>query len=137
MSSLQTSESGERWIGLTLPLAERVPFALSMPNDKNTGDVVRVGAGHERSRYPRYARDVVTLRLFAQAREAAGTARDTVPGSTVAEVVETARHKYGERFAAVLPMCQIWLNGEEVPPSTPVSDKDEVAVLPPVSGGCR
>ena len=85
----------------------------------------------------RYARDVVTLRLFAQAREAAGTARDTVPGSTVAEVVETARHKYGERFAAVLPMCRIWLNGEEVPPSTPVSDKDEVAVLPPVSGGCR
>jgi molybdopterin converting factor small subunit len=27
------------------------------------------------------------------------------------------------------------VNGEAVPTSTPVSDKDEVAVLPPVSGG--
>ena len=104
-----------------------------MSNDENSGD----GVGHERSRYPRYARDVVTLRLFAQAREAAGTSRDTVSGSTVAEVVEEASRKYGERFVTVLPMCRIWLNGEEVHPSTAVSDKDEVAVLPPVSGGLR
>jgi molybdopterin converting factor small subunit len=27
------------------------------------------------------------------------------------------------------------VNGEEVPRDHPVSDKDEVAVLPPVSGG--
>jgi MoaD family protein len=80
---------------------------------------------------------VVTLRLFAQAREAAGTSRDVVSGSTVADVVDAARQKYGERFAAILPTCRIWLNGEEVHPSTAVSDKDEVAVLPPVSGGCR
>ena len=137
MTGLEASECGEWRVGLTLPLTECVPFTLSVSNDENTGDVVRVGAGHERSRYPRYARDVVTLRLFAQARDAAGTSRDTVVGSTVAEVVETARLKYGERFAAVLPTCRIWLNGEEVHPSTAVSDNDEVAVLPPVSGGCR
>lgn len=137
LSSLQPSERGERGIGLTLPFPECVPFALPVTNDEDSGDVVRVDTGHERSRYPRYARDVVTLRLFAQAREAAGTARDVVSGSTVAEVVEAARQKYGERFVAILPTCRIWLNGEEVHPSTAVSDNDEVAVLPPVSGGCR
>lgn len=137
LPGLQSSERGERRIGLPLPLTESVPFALTVTNDENSGDVVRVGGGHERSRYPRYARDVVTLRLFAQAREAAGTSRDVVSGSTVADVVDAARQKYGERFAAILPTCRIWLNGEEVHPSTAVSDKDEVAVLPPVSGGCR
>jgi molybdopterin converting factor small subunit len=80
---------------------------------------------------------VVTLRLFAQAREAAGTSRDQIPGSTVEEVVRAAGRKYGDRFTALLPSCRVWLNGEEVPPTTPVTDKDEVAVLPPVSGGCR
>lgn len=134
---MQTSERRERRIGLTLPLAECVPFALSVAHDQDTRDDSGGGAGHDRSRYPRYARPVVTLRLFAQAREVAGTSRDTLPGSTVEEVVSAACRKYGERFVQLLPTCRVWLNGEEVPPSTAVTDKDEVAVLPPVSGGCR
>jgi len=32
-------------------------------------------------------------------------------------------------------MSKVWVNGEEVPLSHPVGDNDEVAVLPPVSGG--
>ncbi|MFM8648701.1 MAG: MoaD/ThiS family protein [Actinomycetota bacterium] len=80
---------------------------------------------------------MATLRLFAQAREAAGTGRDSVPGSTVDEVVANATARYGTRFAELLPTCRIWLNGEAVHPSASVTDKDEVAVLPPVSGGCR
>jgi molybdopterin synthase sulfur carrier subunit len=145
LASLQTTEGGERRVGLPLPFAESIPFTLSVTHDENTGDVasgvtsdvVRVGGGHGRSRYPRYARPVVTLRLFAQAREAAGTSRDEMPGSTVEEVVRAAGEKYGDRFTSLLPTCRVWLNGEEVPPTTPVTDKDEVAVLPPVSGGCR
>ena len=42
-----------------------------------------------------------TLRLFASAREAAGTARDQVPGTTVAEVLDAACERYGEGFAAI------------------------------------
>ena len=133
LSCLQSTECRERGIGLSLPPADGIPFALSVSYDENSGD----GVGHDRSRYPRYASDVVTLRLFAQAREVAGTSRDSIPGSTVAEVVEAARQKYGERFSALLPTCRVWLNGEEVAPSTTVADDDEVAVLPPVSGGCR
>ena len=75
------------------------------------------------------------LRLFAAAREAAGTGRDVVPGATVDEVVAEAARRYGEAFAAVLPVCRIWLNGDTADGDTPVGDDDEVAVLPPVSGG--
>ena len=46
-----------------------------------------------------------------------------------------ARRRFGPRFEAVLGSCTIWLNGEECHPQTRVADADEVAVLPPVSGG--
>ena len=76
------------------------------------------------------------LRLFAAAREAAGTARDDVPGATVGEVLAAARSRYGDRFGAVLDGSRVWVNGEPASPTDAVADRDEVAVLPPVSGGC-
>lgn len=75
------------------------------------------------------------LRLFASAREVAGTAHDVVPGTTVDEVLSAAVSRFGSDFATVLDTCRVWLNGEQVIGSTPVTDRDEVAVLPPVSGG--
>ena len=78
---------------------------------------------------------MVVLRLFAQAREAAGRARDTVDGATVDEVLAAARARYGEEFAALLPTCRVWVNGEPAHRADPVTADDEVAVLPPVSGG--
>ena len=75
------------------------------------------------------------LRLFAQAREAAGTGTATFPGSSVDEVIQAAITEYGDTFAAVVNMSKVWVNGEEVPRAHAVTDKDEVAVLPPVSGG--
>jgi sulfur-carrier protein len=78
---------------------------------------------------------VAVLRLFASAREAAGTGRDEVAGATVGEVLDAARSRYGETFAAVLGSCRVWVNGEPAAPDVPVGATDEVAVLPPVSGG--
>lgn len=80
---------------------------------------------------------VVALRLFAGAREAAGTGHDDLPGSTVAEVLDAARQRYGAPFTEVVEHCQIWRNGEPTDGDDPVDDGDEIAVLPPVSGGCR
>jgi molybdopterin synthase sulfur carrier subunit len=80
---------------------------------------------------------VATLRLFAAAREAAGTGRDTVPGATVGAVLEEATRRYGDDFAAVLVSSRVWRNGEPAEAGDSVADADEVAVLPPVSGGCR
>ncbi len=78
---------------------------------------------------------VPVLRLFAAAREAAGTGRDTVPGSTVGEVLAGARHRYGQSFAAVVAASRVWVNGRPALEDDPVGEADEVAVLPPVSGG--
>jgi molybdopterin converting factor small subunit len=78
---------------------------------------------------------VAVLRLFAGAREAAGTGRDDVPGATVGEVLDAARARYGTDFGELLEHCAVWCNGEPCEPDRPVLDSDEVAVLPPVSGG--
>lgn len=78
---------------------------------------------------------VPTIRLFASAREAAGKGTDVVDGATVREVLTAAELRYGERFAAVLGSCRVWVNGEDISIDAPVGPQDEVAVLPPVSGG--
>jgi molybdopterin synthase sulfur carrier subunit len=78
---------------------------------------------------------VATLRLFAQAREAAGTSSDEIDAPTVAAVIDVARERYGAAFDVLVGTCQIWLNGEPADGDQPVGARDEVAVLPPVSGG--
>jgi molybdopterin converting factor small subunit len=75
------------------------------------------------------------LRLFAILREAAGTGSAEVPGETVAEVVANATARFGPNFARALLTAQTWVNGERAGPATPVHDDDEVALIPPVSGG--
>ena len=82
-----------------------------------------------------YADSVPILRVFAAAREAVGASTVEVEGTTVGEVLDMAVATYGSSFADVLAQSKVWVNGEEVPRSQRVSDKDEVAVLPPVSGG--
>jgi molybdopterin synthase sulfur carrier subunit len=77
----------------------------------------------------------VTLRLFASARVAAGTGHQELSGATVAEVLDAARRCFGAGFAEVLSTSKVWRNGEPVEGPEPVLDGDEVAVLPPVSGG--
>ncbi len=76
-----------------------------------------------------------TIRLFAGAREAAGTDRDTIDGATVQAVLDGAVERYGAAFAGLLGSCRVWVNGEPASPDDAVDDADEVAVLPPVSGG--
>jgi molybdopterin converting factor small subunit len=76
------------------------------------------------------------LRLFGPARETAGTSELLVCGNDVAAVVAHARARFGEPFSIVLDGSRIWVNGEEASPDTRVGDNDEVAVIPPVSGGC-
>ncbi|HEX5268815.1 MAG TPA: MoaD/ThiS family protein [Acidimicrobiales bacterium] len=75
------------------------------------------------------------LRLFAAARQAAGTTSDTIPGRTVGDVLDAAVTRYGSELAAVIENARVWLNGDPADRGDPVRDDDEVAVLPPVSGG--
>ena len=78
---------------------------------------------------------MAVLRLFASAREAAGTQRATIDAPTVGAVLDEARVRFGEGFAAVLDSSRVWRNGEPTGLDEPVGPDDEVAVLPPVSGG--
>lgn len=78
---------------------------------------------------------VAKVRLFASAREAAGTGTDVIDAVTVADVLQVARDRYGDRFIEVLATCRIWVNGDDVEPDAPIGPNDELAVLPPVSGG--
>ena len=78
---------------------------------------------------------MVTLRLFASAREAAGTGRDCYEADTVGDVLHQAAQRYGDIFEAVLAISRVWLNGDATDEAAPVRAGDEVAVLPPVSGG--
>ena len=75
--------------------------------------------------------------MFAQAREAAGRADDTFEAATLGELLAAAGSVYGAPFRAVLPTARVWVNGDEpeLGDDTPLDDGDEVAVIPPVSGG--
>jgi MoaD family protein len=80
----------------------------------------------------------VRLRMFARAREAAGTGKaDIDAGVTLRRALDDACARYGADFAAVLERSRVWVNGDEpvAGDATVLVDGDEVAVLPPVSGG--
>ena len=79
----------------------------------------------------------VTVRLFARLRELAGRGeieRDVPPGATVRSVWETliAEHPAIAPYAASMS-CAV--NADYARMTTAVKDGDEVAFLPPVSGG--
>ena len=78
---------------------------------------------------------MATLRLFGPARDAAGISRVALSGKRVCDVIAVAEAQFGEEFSRIVAISNIWLNGESADPDAPVNDGDEVAVLPPVSGG--
>ncbi|HJP16153.1 MAG TPA: MoaD/ThiS family protein [Acidimicrobiales bacterium] len=78
---------------------------------------------------------MAVLRLFASIRVAAGTGKTVIPGDTVGEIIDAANKSFGQTFTDLLPVCRIWVNGEQAELNTPVVEDDEVAILPPISGG--
>lgn len=78
----------------------------------------------------------VTVRLFAGIREALGVAvvqRTCPEGATVGELWQ----QFQKEVPALLPQGRIALavNCEYVTPDTELHEGDEVAFIPPVSGG--
>lgn len=78
---------------------------------------------------------MATLRLFANLRETAGTNSVAIEGTTVGAVLDEAASRFGERFGEGLKTAQLWVNGEPADRATSVASGDEIAVIPPVSGG--
>src|SRR5215831_8521135 len=79
----------------------------------------------------------VDVRLFAALRELAGASHVEAVGRTAGEVADALSSRYGERFAAIAAVSSFVVNGDRAERGTPIADDDEVAILPPVSGGAR
>jgi molybdopterin synthase sulfur carrier subunit len=79
--------------------------------------------------------ELALVLFFGPAREAAGTGRSVVPGASLEEVVAGIRSRFGPALDELLSVSRVWLNGAPADPATPVGPDDEVAILPPVSGG--
>ena len=81
----------------------------------------------------------VRIRLFAAFREAVGRSQLTVDaptGATAGQVVERLRAEYPSLGPAA-EGAMLALNQEYVDASAPLADGDELALIPPVSGGAR
>ncbi len=78
-----------------------------------------------------------TVRLFAILREKAGTSEmmvDLPEYSTVADLLAALESRFPDLSASV-PHTMIAVNTEYVENTHPLHDGDEVALIPPVSGG--
>jgi MoaD family protein len=79
----------------------------------------------------------VTVRLFAALRELAGSSHVDAQGDTVGDVVEALSARFGDRFAGVARVGSAVVDGERADAATPLAEGQEMALLPPVSGGYR
>jgi MoaD family protein len=77
----------------------------------------------------------VRVRLFAILRELAGASEVDATGKTVDELAAALSAEHGERFAQIVAVSTFVVNGERAERGSPVAEGDEVAILPPVSGG--
>ncbi len=81
----------------------------------------------------------VTVKLFARLRDIAGAAeltREIAPGATIGAVWKGLAADYPE-LAQYERSISSALNADYARMNAPVRDGDEVAFLPPVSGGER
>lgn len=77
----------------------------------------------------------VQVRLFAALRELAGSGRVEAAGRSVGEVADALSRAHGERFASIVAVSSFVVNGESATRSAVIAEGDDVAILPPVSGG--
>ncbi len=77
----------------------------------------------------------IRVRLFAALRDEAGASVVDAEGATAGEVADALAERYGERFAKVASVSQVVVNRERATRETAIVEGDEVALLPPVSGG--
>ena len=81
------------------------------------------------------------VRLFASLRELAGASVVDVEATTVGGVLAVMSERFGQEFDRLIASGSVVVNGDRIAPgdatasTRELSDADEVALLPPVSGG--
>lgn len=90
------------------------------------------------------ATPVIEVRFFASARAAAGVGSErldpaAVPGGSLADVLAAVVARHDTRFAEVLSVCSLLVDGAPVgrrdPAAVAVGPGSVVEVLPPFAGG--
>ncbi|GAA2119267.1 MoaD/ThiS family protein [Streptomyces synnematoformans] len=80
-----------------------------------------------------------TIRYWAAAKAAAGTAEEPYAADTLAEALAAARGRHGEGLAQVLARCSFLVDGRAVGArdhaGVALADGGTVEVLPPFAGG--
>ena len=75
------------------------------------------------------------VRLFASLREIAGGPSVEAEAGTVGELLDTLGRRYGKEFERVMGVGTVVVDGATVGREHVLRPEDEVALLPPVSGG--
>ncbi|UGQ14915.1 MoaD/ThiS family protein [Yinghuangia sp. ASG 101] len=84
---------------------------------------------------------VGTMRYWAAAKEAAGTAEEAYDAETLADAVRAARERHADtpRFLRVVANCSFVVDGTPVGKrdhgTVPLTEGGTVEVLPPFAGG--
>ena len=78
---------------------------------------------------------MIRVRLFAALRELAGTAHLELEAQTVGEAAALLSERLGPKFGQIMASGSVVVGGERVGFERTLSEGEEVAFLPPVSGG--
>lgn len=78
---------------------------------------------------------MIKVRLFAALRELADSSEVEVDAADVAGVLQSLEARLGVRFAQIMAAGTVVVNGELAGRDRSLEESDEVALLPPVSGG--
>jgi sulfur-carrier protein len=75
------------------------------------------------------------VRLFAALRELAGTSELDIDAVDVGDLLDQLSSKFGTEFDRIIASGSVIVDGERSSRDRPLAPTDEVALLPPVSGG--
>ena len=78
-----------------------------------------------------------TIRYWAGARAAAGTAEEAYEGDTLGAVLDSAATAHGERLATVFVVASFLVDGVRSGRDAVLADGATIEVLPPFAGGSR
>jgi molybdopterin converting factor small subunit len=76
-----------------------------------------------------------TIRYWAAARAAAGTAEEPYDGATLADVLAAAADAHGPELARVFSAASFLVDGVRSDPAIRLADGTTIEVLPPFAGG--
>jgi molybdopterin converting factor small subunit len=73
--------------------------------------------------------------FFGPAKSISKTSRIEISAQDIREALDVVINLYGPELEKLISCSRVWLNGIEVDWSTQVTQSDEIAIIPPTSGG--